>query len=274
MKVYFSYQLTSVLKQPIQWGNPISLSFEPTTACNLKCPECPSGLRSFSRNTGNLKADFFKTSIDQVSKDLIYLIFYFQGEPYINPNFLDMVSYANEKGLYTITSTNGHFLNDANCKSTIESGLDRIIISIDGLTQKTYESYRIGGNLENVIKGTENLIKWKKDLNSKTPHIIFQFLVVRHNENEIEDLYKLADQIGVDEVKLKSAQIYDYKNGSDLIPTIEEYSRYSKQSDGSYKVKHKLVNKCWKLWHSCVITWDGIVDLVVLIKMPNTVSVI
>ena len=245
--------------RPIQWGVPMTISIEPTTACNLRCPECPSGLRSFSRDTGNLKSDFFRKTIDQISDRLLYLIFYFQGEPYINPKFLEMVRYANDKGLYTITSTNGHFLDDDTCKKTIESGLDRIIISIDGTTQETYESYRIGGDLEKVKQGAANIVKWKKELKSKTPHIIFQFLVVKPNEHQIKDVYQLAEELGVDEVKLKTAQIYDYKNGNDLIPTIEKYSRYKKQHNGQYQIKNELLNHCWKLWHACVITWDGLV---------------
>ena len=246
-------------RKPVQWGQPFSVSIEPTTACNLKCPECPSGLRAFTRPTGNLKENFFQETIDELYKDLLYLIFYFQGEPYINPSFLKMVSYANAKGIYTITSTNGHFLNDENARKTIESGLDRMIISIDGTTQETYESYRKEGKLENVIAGAKNVVKWKKKMNSKTPHIVFQFLVVKPNEHQIPEVFELAKEIGVDEVKLKTAQIYDYKNGNPLIPTIEKYSRYLEQSDGSFNAKNAMENHCWKLWHSCVITWDGIV---------------
>lgn len=259
IKLFTSYHITKVMAKPIQWGVPMTISIEPTTACNLKCPECPSGLRSFSRATGNLKADFFRDTIDQIAHKLIYLIFYFQGEPYINPKFLEMVRYANDKGLYTITSTNGHFLDDDNCKETIESGLDRIIISIDGTTQETYESYRIGGDLEKVKQGARNLVEWKQKLKSKTPHIIFQFLVVKPNEHQIDDVYELANEIGVDEVKLKTAQIYDYESGNDLIPTIDKYSRYRRQDNGQYKIKNELLNHCWKLWHACVITWDGMI---------------
>lgn len=149
-KVLSSYYLTKWTKKPIQWGMPFTISLEPTTACNLRCPECPSGLRAFTRPTGNLKEDFFRSTIDDIYKELLYLIFYFQGEPYINPNFLDMVQYANQKGIYTITSTNGHFLDDENARRTIESGLDRLIISVDGTTQETYENYRISGKLETV----------------------------------------------------------------------------------------------------------------------------
>lgn len=259
VKLVSSFYLTQWKKRPIQWGLPMTISIEPTTACNLRCPECPSGLRTFSRETGNLKEDFFKKTIDELHKTLTYLIFYFQGEPYINPKFLDMVKYASDKGIYTITSTNGHFLNDNNARKTIESGLDRMIISMDGTTQEVYEQYRREGNLNTVIEGAKNVVKWKKKLNSNTPHIIIQFLVVKPNEHQIPDIYKLAEEIGVDEVKLKTAQIYDYENGNELIPTINKFSRYAKQKNGKYIVKNQLLNHCWKLWHASVITWNGLV---------------
>lgn len=256
-KVLLSFFWSRAVNKPIQWGSPITISMEPTTACNLRCPECPSGLRNFTRPTGNLRQDFFRKVIDSLSQKLVYLYLYFQGEPYINPAFLDMVNYAHKKGIYTVTSTNGHFLNDENARKTVESGLDRLIISIDGTTQEVYEQYRKAGSLENVIQGTKNLIKWRKELGSSKPFIIFQFLVVKPNEHQIPEVQQLAQEIGVDQVLLKSAQVYDYKNGNPLIPSINRYSRYSLQADGTYTIKNKLKNHCWKLWHSCVITWDG-----------------
>src|SRR5476649_1676362 len=93
-KVLSSYYISKVTKKPVQWGMPISISFEPTTSCNLRCPECPSGLRSFTRETGMLEENFFNRTIDELHKELLYLIFYFQGEPYLNPKFLDMVKHA------------------------------------------------------------------------------------------------------------------------------------------------------------------------------------
>ncbi|MEM9820137.1 MAG: SPASM domain-containing protein [Bacteroidota bacterium] len=258
-KVLSSFYLTKWTRKPIQWGLPMTISIEPTTACNLRCPECPSGLRAFSRPTGNLKADFFRQTIDELHRELMYLIFYFQGEPYINPKFLDMVRYAADRGIYTITSTNGHFLNDENARKTIESGLDRLIISVDGTTQEVYQSYRKAGKLDNVLQGARNVVKWKRKLKASKPHIIFQFLVVRPNEHQIPDIYRLAEEIGVDEVKLKTAQVYDYAKGNPLIPTIEQYARYRQKADGTYEVKNELLDHCWKLWHACVITWDGLV---------------
>lgn len=259
MKVVSSFYVSKLTKKPVQWGFPISVTVEPTTSCNLRCPECPSGKREFTRPTGMLQNDFFKNTIDEMYKKVSYLIFYFQGEPFLNPKFLEMVNYASRKGIYTATSTNAHYLNDANAKKTVESGLDRLIVSIDGTTQETYEQYRIGGDLEKVKEGTANVLKWKKELKSRTPHVIFQFLVVKPNEHQIEEVKLLAKEMGVDEVRFKTAQIYDHENGSPLIPTIDKYARYKKQADGKYGIKNPMLNHCWRLWHSTVITWDGLV---------------
>ncbi len=257
VKVLSSYYTSRWTGKPMQWGLPIAISFEPTTSCNLRCPECPSGLRSFSRPTGMLEEDLFRKVIDEMSRDLWYLIFYFQGEPYLHPKFTELVKYASDRGIYTATSTNAHYLTDINARKTVESGLDRLIISIDGNSQEVYEQYRKGGKLEKVLEGARNMVKWKRELKSKTPHLIFQFLVVKPNQHQIDEVKKLAEEIGIDEVGLKTAQIYDYENGNDLIPTIDKYSRYELQSDGKYAIKNELLNHCWKLWHSCVITWDG-----------------
>lgn len=255
--LYVSYCISRLSGLNTHAGSPLSIAIEPTTACNLRCPECPSGLRSFSRKTGNLNKDSFKSFVDQIHKNVAYLTFYFQGEPYLNPDFLEMTRYASEKGMITSTSTNAHFLNDVNARETVESGLDRLIISIDGTDQKTYSSYRKEGNLDKVIRGTKNVIRWKKELNSAFPEIVFQFLVVRPNEHQIEEVKSLGRKLGVDRVVLKSAQIYDYEKGSPLIPENIRYSRYKKKKDGTWEIKNKLLNHCWRMWSSCVVTWDG-----------------
>jgi MoaA/NifB/PqqE/SkfB family radical SAM enzyme len=150
----------------------------------------PKRVAGFYAPTGMLENSFFKQTIDELHRDLLYLIFYFQGEPYLNPDFLTMVKYAHDKGIYTATSTNAHYLTDEKAKQTVESGLDRLIISIDGTTQDVYQQYRVGGKLDKVLEGARNIVKWKKELKSKTPFIFFQFLVVKHNEHQIEEVKK------------------------------------------------------------------------------------
>ena len=255
-QVWRSYQKSQFIGKAEIRGLPFSLAIEPTTACNLRCPECPSGLRSFTRATGKLDSELFKKIIDELAETLIYLTFYFQGEPYLHPHFLEMVAYAGSKNIYTSTSTNAHFLSEKAAQQTIKSGLNRLIISIDGASQKTYESYRKMGSLEKVLQGTRNMVETKKKEGS-TIQLIWQYLVVKPNEHEIPKIKQMAKEVGIDLVIFKTAQIYDYENGHELIPTQQKYARYRKLINGRYKIKNELKNKCWKMWHSSVITWDG-----------------
>ncbi|AYA37919.1 radical SAM protein [Hymenobacter oligotrophus] len=259
VQVTGSYVLSRLTNRSRAWGLPMAVSLEPTTSCNLRCPECPSGLRSFTRPTGMLEGDVFYRTIDELAPRLWYLTFYFQGEPYLHPQFLDMVQYASRKKIYTATSTNAHYLTEANARKTVESGLDRLIVSLDGTTQEVYQQYRVGGRLDKVLEGVKRVVKYKQELRSATPRIIFQFLVVRPNEHQIDEARQLARDLGVDDVWFKTAQIYDYQQGSPLIPTIDYYSRYQNNQDGTWSIKNRLLNHCWKMWHSCVITWDGLV---------------
>lgn len=255
--VLSSYHYSRFRRSPAVAGMPVSLAIEPTTSCNLRCPECPSGLRSFTRPTGMLKRELFDVVLDQLADTLVWMTFYFQGEPYLHQELLEMVKTASERGIYTSTSTNAHYLDEEVSRATVESGLDRLVVSIDGTSQDAYQAYRKGGKLERVLEGTRNVVRWKRALRSKTPHVIFQFLVVRQNEHQIPELKALARQLGVDQVKLKTAQIYDFENGSPLIPENPRYSRYAINRDGTWSLKNSLENHCWKMWHSCVVTWDG-----------------
>jgi radical SAM protein with 4Fe4S-binding SPASM domain len=145
-------------------------------------------------------------------------------------------------------------------RKTVESGLDRLIISLDGTTQEVYEQYRREGNIDKVIEGARNIVKWKRELKSKKPFVFFQFLVVKPNEHQIEDVKKLAAEVGVDEVRFKTAQVYDYENDpNQLIPINQKFSRYKKDKEGKQVAKNKLQNHCSKLWEANVITWDGMV---------------
>ncbi|MBN2173191.1 MAG: SPASM domain-containing protein [Bacteroidales bacterium] len=257
--VQSSYYLSQVFRKPVAWGKPFSISLEPTTSCNLRCPECPSGLRKFSRNTGTLSFDLYQKIIGQLGDYLVYMILYFQGEPYMNPSFFDIVKDAGRRKIYTATSTNAHFLSDENARKTVESGLNRLIISLDGIGQDEYSSYRVGGRYERVIDGIKNMVKWKKELKSRTPHIILQFIVFRTNEHQLDRVRELAHDLEVDELQFKTAQFYNYEKGNRLMTTIDKYSRYRQLKDGTWEIKNDFKNKCYRMSVSCVITWDGLV---------------
>ena len=251
-----SYYYSRLKRKPAIKGLPISASIEPTTACNLRCPQCPSGLRSFSRPTGKIKRELYEHIIKELGPQLWYLTLYFQGEPYLNPHFTDLVEIANRQNIFTATSSNAHFLNDENARKTVESGLNKLIVSVDGLSQETYEKYRIEGQLDKVEEGLENIYKWKSKLNEFSTQVVVQFIVMKHNEHEVDRVKSWAKKYKVDEVQLKTAQIYDHQKGSELLPENEEYARYS-ENGGIFQIKNKLFNHCWRMWHSCVVTWDG-----------------
>jgi MoaA/NifB/PqqE/SkfB family radical SAM enzyme len=252
-----SYLLARTIRKPIHWGMPVALGVEPTTACNLRCPQCISGLRDFTRPTGRLDVARFEALIDELHPTLNYLMMYFQGEPYLNPDFLHLVRYASDRKVYTTTSTNGHFLSPDLARATVESGLHRIIVSMDGMSQQTYETYRIGGQLDKVLEGLRNLTEAKRMLNSITPFIDLQFIVFAHNEHEVETVRQLGRELGIDKVSIKAAQVYDFETGHDLIPKDQQYSRYERLADGTWRRKGKLYNHCWKLWQGAEMTWDG-----------------
>lgn len=256
-RIVWSYYKSRITRNPALNGLPISIAFEPTTSCNLRCPECPSGLRSFTRPTGMLEKNNYLRWLNELQHSLCYITFYFQGEPFLNKQLPEMIKEAHQRNIYTATSTNAHFLSPEMCQKIIESGLDKLIISIDGTTQEVYESYRVGGKLTKVLDGTKSMVAAKQKLQSRTPHLVFQFLVVKPNEHQVQEVKQLAKELGVDEVKFKTAQVYDYQNGHALIPEQAKFSRYKKQVDGTYRIKNKLLNHCWKMWHSCVVTWDG-----------------
>jgi radical SAM protein with 4Fe4S-binding SPASM domain len=257
LRLLSSFYYARYTGRPSAWGRPLSFAVEPTTACNLGCPECPSGLRAFSRPTGMLQPERFRGIVDQMAPHALYLTLYFQGEPYLNPSFFEFVEYARRKKLYTATSTNGHYLTPAKAEKTIEAGLNRLIISIDGTTQDTYASYRRRGSLEKVLRGTDNILEARRRLGRAHPQIIWQFLVVRPNEHQTEEVVRMARARGVDELRFKTAQVYDYEHGNPLIPTKARFSRYRRMPDGTYAIKNKLLNHCWRMWQACVFTWDG-----------------
>lgn len=157
-KVKLSYWLAKATKRPFHWGMPLSISIEPTTACNLRCPECPSGLRLFTRNTGFIEETPFKKIIDEQQNTILYLNFFFQGEPYLHSKFFELVQYAHKKKIYVSTATNAHYLDNEQARKTVECGLNRLIISLDGVTQETYSAYRVGGQLEKVKEGIRNVV--------------------------------------------------------------------------------------------------------------------
>ncbi len=251
------FLIAKFLDKPITFGFPYKFSIEPNTGCNLKCLECPTGQNNITRPKGNLNFNNFKLIVDDIESIATYVTLYLQGEPYLNKQFFDMVKYLDNKNIFSSTSTNGHYLSSDFAKQTVESKLDKLIISLDGTTQEVYEKYRVGGEFNKVIEGINNINHWKEKLNSRTPYIELQFIVFSHNEHQISEVKTLGKELKVNEVSIKTAQVYDFENNTNLIPDNSKYSRYRKDANGQYQINNKFKNSCHRLWNTSVITWDG-----------------
>lgn len=256
LKNRVSYAISNVSKSGNINGMPVSLSIEPAAICQLHCPECALGSNQLIRSNKLMDFDLYKKVIDEVEPTLLYLLLYFQGEPFLSPTIFDMITYADNKNIYTATSTNGQSIDQTVASKIVKSGLKKIIISLDGVTQETYETYRVGGNLTKTLKAIEYINAEKIAQKSKFPEIELQMIVFRHNQHEIESFKKIGKKMKVQKITIKTAQIYNYAEKIELIPTIKKYSRY-KTINGNWELKKKLHNRCLRMWQSAVITTDG-----------------
>ncbi len=235
---------------------PVALTFEPTTHCNLRCPQCISGRRAFTRPTGQASSQTLQKVLDEIGDDIFYLSLYFQGEPYLNPHLWEMCRIARQYGVFTDISTNGHYFSEKCCHQTVEEGPDQLIISLDGTTPESYRIYRVGGQWQRVMEGIHRLMQVRCHYQRLRPYVILQFIVFAHNEQEVADVEDLARQLGVDELRIKTAQVYEEWEGARWIPSTDRYSRYEQSAHG-LRLKSRRWRGCTRVWQEPTITWDG-----------------
>ena len=237
-------------------GGPVSVAIEPGNICNLRCPLCAAGAGELNRPKGSMKLADFKKVINMLPESVTDLYLWGQGEPFMVPDFLDMVHYASSHGFRTFVSTNGHFLKDYS--GIIKSGLYCLIVSLDGTDKETYEFYRKGGNFDLVINGIKGVAEAVKN-NEQGPLIKLQCLVTQKNVGDMEKFISLGYEIGVDRVVFKTLQAASIENGEVYLPDNMNYTRYRKDDKGVIETDRKwfLKNRCLRLYYSFQIDWQG-----------------
>lgn len=271
IKCYGSYALSRFGSAFFPY--PLFVSVEPANVCQLRCPECPVGLRNTGipgyRDTGRfMSLEVWHRVLAEV-KDTAWVIqFYFQGEPLLNKDLPQMIREAHEAGLYTIVSTNAQAMTAELAEALVSSGLDRIIVSMDGLTQESYGAYRVGGDIEKC----KEALRWLREAKEQFQisnflsfrndcfkfQIELQVLRLRTNEHEWAAFKKQYKALGADRLVFKTAQLYDYENGHPLLPSERRYRRYEQCADGRYRRK-RLKKGCWRVWSGVVVTTEGTV---------------
>ena len=255
---------------------PTFLTIEPSNICQLACPQCPVGIakKHPKGDTGTSPRNPFPNYPLSLLADTFRYAhtvqFYFQGEPLLNPRLPEMVHEAAQQGLYTIVSTNAQALDRAMAKRLVMSGLHRIIISMDGLSQSSYEAYRKGGSVEKAraairyLREEREIARRQRLISGDYPIIELQCLLLRSNEQEQALMRKTYRLLGADHLTFKTAQFYDYQYGNPLMPARDRDRRYEQCADGTYRLKrhplrrlwHALtgISPCYRLWAGCVLT--------------------
>jgi len=154
---------------------PQRLWIELSSRCNLECRLCvnkdiPSNLK------GDMDLNLYKKIIDEVQGHVYDINLFHRGEPLLHPDIIEIIEYANKKGIKTRIHTNSTLLSQDLSKKIILAGLDLISLSFDGYTKKTYEKNRVNANYTKSLKNIINFLKLKKELNSKKPFTILQVM--------------------------------------------------------------------------------------------------
>ena len=258
---------------------PTFLTIEPSNICQLACPQCPVGIakKHPKGDTGTSPRNPFPNyPISLLADTFRYahtVQFYFQGEPLLNPRLPELIREVAQQGLYTIVSTNAQALDRAMAKRLVVSGLHRIIISMDGLSQSSYEAYRKGGSVEKAraairyLREEREIARRQRLISGDYPIIELQCLLLRSNEREQALMRKTYRLLGADRLTFTTAQFYDYQYGNPLMPTRDQDRRYQQYADGTYRLKrsplrrlwHALtgISPCYRLWAGCVLTTNG-----------------
>ena len=189
---------------------PYILVLEVTNICNLKCPFCLTGKGiSGGRDTRHLSFDEAKDIIDAVGDYVYFMQVYTWGEPLLNKDLIRIIEYAKTKNIYVMLSTNATAMTQNYNERLIASGLDYIMVAIDGGSDETYEKYRVGGNYTKVLANVNNLLELKTSKETDVPFVEWQFIVFRHNEHEVETTEDMAYKMGINKFTPLPAYVED-----------------------------------------------------------------
>ena len=244
-------KLTRLIKRKIsQWrSRPKRLAVELTNRCNLNCPFCLVGLQdnqdsvahdALQRDRGRMKLELAgKVIKDAKDFGMTEILLTFQGEPLLHSEILDFIGLCKKYQMKSILFTNGMLLNPAKSYRLIHAGLDSIQFSVDGATQEVYSQNRVGGNFDTVFKNMRDIVTMARNHKSDMS-IVWQFIVLRNNEHQVELAKQLADEIGIRLILKTFAE-----SVPELAPLNEKYRR------------NLQMKPCTDIYRCPAVLWNG-----------------
>ena len=242
---------------------PDSILIEPTNICNLSCPVCPTTF-GMKRVNGFLKFDLFKSIIDELKKfkKKPRIEFAFAGEPMLHKDIYSFIKYAKENSHEVYISTNVTAINEKNAKNLIESGLSSIHLCIDGFSNKSHDTYRIGSDFNIIKRNIETFMRVKSELKAKTPFVQIQTLLTSLSVPEKNEMVEWAKKIGANAIYFKSLSMklgHSDKIEKYVIEDIKKKWSFLVPEEDKYKRKKYTLKKsyCSIPVNSSVIYWNG-----------------
>lgn len=246
---------------------PISLRIDPCNYCNLHCVLCPVGTKAQGRKQSKMDFIAFKNIMDECGPYIWDVDLFNWGEPLLNKDIFKMIEYARKKKIDVTISTNLNYFDDDMCLNIIKSGLNKLIVSLDGASQESVSQYQKGCNFQKVIENIKKVVNMKEQLKSSLPFVQWRFLINRYNENEIDKAKEISKELRVDKLEIGNFRCdmgneillnnkAQYENVKDWLPENETLSMYNY----SRKQKKDMNDICRFLWFESTIQPDGAVS--------------
>jgi len=212
---------------------------EPTSRCNLNCIACVRNV--WNEETGDMDMNTFNLIPQQLKsfKHLRAVTFAGFGEPLYHPYILRMVRHIKDLGVEVVISTNGVFLSSI-AEELVESGVDKIIVSIDSVNSQDFASIRNGASLNGVLDNIRFLDEVKRQKGNAKPVVGIEFVAMRRNIKEITELPKLASSLRAAFVLI-----------TNLLPHSEEMCKeilYDGTTELPSGVSWPVVHRTWLQW--------------------------
>lgn len=222
---------------------------EAALACNLNCIMCPwHRFRDGLKDRGIMTPSVWNKLVpflDQVQS----VDFTGGGEPLLNRHLLDWIRQANRHGCETGFLSNGLLLNPEFSQELIRTGIDWLGISMDGADETLYEKIRLKSDFSKVCGNIKTVSELRV---ADKLFLMLNFVIMKDNIHQLEDMVRLASNLGVDQLNFKQCDVIRYDQGKGLALYAQKENRtvlrHKKLLDRARKLARKLKLKttCFK----------------------------
>jgi radical SAM protein with 4Fe4S-binding SPASM domain len=223
--------------QTVATGRPAHMKIELTNFCNLACPMCPH--EQMQREVGYMRPELFRRIIDQSAPHLEFAYLHHLGESLFHGKIGELIRYGRSQGVAMGLSTNATYLDLRKGRALLESGLDFLVISMDGASPDTYQRMRVGGDFATTVGNVRRFFELKRRMPNSTT-VVVQMIVTTDNHHEVEAFAELWRGDGA-QVMIKEAR--DWAGQVQLVQL------------GAPPAVNRV--PCKMLWTELTVLWDG-----------------